>query len=111
TRSSGAHGGISNSGYDTYAGCALTSAGRNSDRCFPFVALQPIKDMAGSVTLEKVNVPGEGVKLMFRERVDVANNGQNTNDEAAHASSMELFQFPGGGEDDYYQFEDIDEVH
>ncbi len=110
-RPSGAHGGISNSGYDSYAGCSLSSSGRNSDRCFPFVALQPVKDMAGSVTLQKVNVPGEGEKLMFRERVDVSDTGQNTTESEPYANSLELFQFPGGGENDYYQFEDIDEVH
>ncbi len=76
---------------DPSAGCNANSTSSNSDRCLGIMATMPVLDPAGSMA---------PILLKFPEKFNV--------DADKHVDS---YQFPGGGKNDYYKYEDVDEVY
>ncbi|MBI4234932.1 VCBS repeat-containing protein [Candidatus Peregrinibacteria bacterium] len=101
--------GFSGRGYDNSAGCNLASAGKNSDRCFWWLASMPVLDPAGALMPVKTIDPGKEPELKFTE--DFGKDESGKNNPAAFAKHTDVLQFPGGGKDDHYKFEDMDEVY
>ena len=103
--------GYSNGAYDDSAGCNANSTSKNSDRCLGTVAAMPVLDPAGSLAPVLMKIPGLGNFLKFPEKVKRNNQGQNSSNADDYTKHVDSYQFPGGGQNDYHKYEDVDQVY
>lgn len=101
--------------YDASAGCNANSTSRNSDRCLGKIATMPVLDPAGSLAPVKMTVPGRNDPvLQFPVNVKKDNAYVNSGREEDWENAVDSYAFPAGdgpNGNQYYGFEDIDDVY